>query len=100
MNPRERAWQRLVGAARRAPRSADESAPFGFSARVAALAFENASPQPSIFGLLSLRAAAVACALAAAAVAVNFSAIKSAFDTESAVATSDDPVAEVVDMGS
>jgi hypothetical protein len=58
------------------------------------------SAAASIFGRLSLRAAAVACLLAVVAVAVNYSAITGAFDDERAVAAGDDPVAEVVDMGS
>jgi len=100
MNKHDQAWQRLVAAARRAAPSGDESAPFGFSTRVAALAFGAERPSPSIFALLSLRAAAVACLVAVVAVAVNYSAIKGAFGDESAVAANDDPVAEVVNLGS
>jgi hypothetical protein len=102
MNPADKSWQKLLAAARMAPRAADEAAPFGFSTRVAALAFEQGRPQPSVFARLSLRAAAVACLLAVAAVAANYSAIKGAFDDESplpSVASGDDPIAEVVDMG-
>ena len=82
------------------PRRRDESAPFGFSTRVAALAFGEERQAPSAFARLSLRAAAVACLLAVAAVAANYSAIKGAFEHEPAVAADDDPVAEVVDLGS
>jgi hypothetical protein len=101
MNKYDKAWQRLVAAARRAaPAGEDESAPYGFSARVAALAFEAESPYPSIFARLALRAAAVACVLAVVSVAVNYRAIRGAFENEPAVAASDDPVAEVVNLGS
>jgi hypothetical protein len=100
MSPEEKAWLKLVAAARRAPPAGDESAPFGFSTRVAALAFERAEPQVSVFARISLRAAAVAGLLAIAAVAVNYSAIKGAFDDDSAVAAGDDPIAEVVNLGS
>jgi hypothetical protein len=100
VNSPEKSWQKLVAAARKAPREGDASAPFGFSARVAALAFEKSDPSPSVFALLSLRAAAVACALALAAVALNYSAIKGAFDDEPSLASNDDPIGEVVDMGS
>ena len=100
MNPREKSWQRLVEAARRSPVPGDESAPFGFSTRVVALALGQREESPSVFARLSLRAAAVACALAVAAVAINYPAISSTFGADSAVAASDDPVAEVVNLGS
>jgi|HubBroStandDraft_1064217.scaffolds.fasta_scaffold161184_2 hypothetical protein len=99
MNDPEKSWQKLLAAARRAPRAGDESAPFGFSTRVAALAFEQA-PQASTYARVALRAAAVAGLLAVAAVAANYSAIMGAFDDDTAVAATDDPVAEVVDVGS
>ena len=100
MSPHEKSWHRLVEAARRAPRAGDEAAPYGFSTRVAALAFEQAPPQASVFGRLALRAAGVACLLALVAVGLNYSAIKGAFEDDSAVAANDDPVAEVVNLGS
>ena len=106
MNTPEKSWQRLVEAARRAPppQPGDEAAPFGFATRVAALAFgpQQAARSRPIFARLSLRAAAVAGLLAVAAVAANFTAIRGAFDDDPAAASasSDDPVAEVVDMGS
>jgi hypothetical protein len=100
MKPDPTSWQKLVAAARRAPPAGDPSAPFGFSTRVAALAFEPRPAPVSNFARLSLRAAAVAGLLAVAAVAANFSAIKGAFDDDSAPPTADDPIAEVVDLGS
>jgi hypothetical protein len=103
MNSPEKSWQRLIEAARKAPQGGDEAAPFGFSTRVAALAFDQGRPESTAFARLSLRAAAVAGLLAVAAVAVNFTAIRGAFEDEPAaspVNAGDDPVAEVVDMGS
>ncbi|MGA2017209.1 MAG: hypothetical protein ABSH26_09640 [Opitutaceae bacterium] len=100
MNKYDKAWQRLAAAARRAAPERDESAPYGFSTRVAAQAFGEERRAPSAFLRLSLRAAAVACLLAVAAVAANYSAIKCAFEGDPAVAAADDPVAEVVDLGS
>jgi hypothetical protein len=100
MNPSDKSWQKLVAAARKAPAAPDEAAPFGFSTRVAALAFSQQDRPPSAFARLSLRAAAFACVLALGAVAANYTAIKGAFDDESPVASADDPIAEVVDMGS
>jgi hypothetical protein len=99
MSPFDKSWQRLVSAARRAAPAADESAPYGFSTRVAALAFERAQPSPSALARLSLRAAFIACALAVVAVAANYSAIRGAFEDTPAAAPGDDPVAEVVDLG-
>jgi|SRR5580698_9721815 hypothetical protein len=100
MKPDDNNWQKLVAAARKAPAGGDESAPFGFSTRVAAMAFEQRPAQGSEFARMSLRAAAVAGLLAVVAVAANYSAIKGAFDDDSSVATNDDPIAEVVDLGS
>lgn len=104
MNTPEKSWQRLVEAARKAPQPGDEAAPFGFSTRVAALAFEQGRQESSGFARLSLRAAAVAGLFAVVAVAANFTAIRGAFEDDPAAASatnsSDDPVAEVVDMGS
>jgi hypothetical protein len=100
MNPHDRSWQRLVEAARKAPPAGDESAPFGFSTRLAALAFEQRPAPSSVFGRTAFRAAGISCLLAVAAVGANFSAIVGAFDEDAAVAAADDPVAEVVNMNS
>jgi hypothetical protein len=100
MNKFDTTWRKLVLAARRAPATPDEPAPFGFSTRVAALAFAAQPASPSPFARVALRAAVVACLLAVAAVAANYSAIAGAFGDEAAVAANDDPVAEVVDLGS
>jgi hypothetical protein len=100
MSPADKSWQKLVAAARKAaPASADESAPYGFSTRVAALAFTQQTGSSSAFARLSIRAAAFACVLAVGAVAANYTAIKGAFADETAAAA-DDPIGEVVDMGS
>jgi hypothetical protein len=99
MNDFEKTWARLAKAARQAP-SGDESAPFGFSTRVAALAFAAERPAPSAFARLSLRAAVAAGLLAVVAVAVNFPAIAGAFDDSPSQVANDDPVGEIVDAGS
>jgi hypothetical protein len=100
MNKYDQAWRRLAAAARRATADRDESAPYGFSTRVAALAFAGEGQAQSAFARLALRAAVVACLLAVVSVAVNYSAIAGAFGNEPAVAASDDPVGEVVELGS
>jgi hypothetical protein len=99
MNDFDKTWAKLTAAARKAP-AGGEAAPFGFSTRVAALALSGESRVPSAFGRMALRAAAAACLLAVVAVAVNFSAITGAFDDSSPLGSGDDPVAEVVDVGS
>lgn len=78
MNP-PTAWQRLVAAARRAPDTRDTAAPFGFSARVAALAM-TPKPRPvSLFDQFSLRVSlrvlGAASALAVAAAVVSYPAV-------------------------
>ncbi|HEY1792645.1 MAG TPA: hypothetical protein VGG34_06980 [Opitutaceae bacterium] len=98
MNPGDKSLRKLFEAARRAP-AGDESAPFGFSTRVAARAFDRA-PSLTSFGPIALRALAVAGIVAALAVAANLSAIKGALDDESQFNSTDDPVSEVVDVGS
>jgi hypothetical protein len=100
MNPHDQAWQKLAAAARRAPAAGDDSAPFGFSTRVAALAFDLTRQAPSDFGRLSLRAAGIACLFAVVAVGYNYTAIANAFDDEPAVAAGDDPAAEVANLDS
>ena len=65
-----------------------------------ALAFTAEGAGPSLFARLSWRAAAAAGLLAVAAVVFNFSAITGAFDESAAAAPGDDPVSEVVDVGS
>lgn len=100
MSDFEKAWEKLTAAARRAPGGADESAPFGFSTRVAAQALGAGRPEPSPFARLAIRAALLSCVLAAAAVGVNYSAIAGAFSGEAPAPAGDDPVAEVVNLGS
>jgi hypothetical protein len=99
MNKHDKSLQRLLAAARRAPVSGDESAPFGFSTRVAARAFEQAPHSAPSFARLSLRVAGIACLFAVVAVGVNYKAITTALDDESTTA-GDDPVADVVNMDS
>jgi hypothetical protein len=97
----DNSWQKLAAAARKAKADgADESAPYGFSTRVAALAFSQPPAGSSAFARYSLRAAAFACVLALGAVAANYTAIKGAFTDDNAAASNDDPIAEVVDLGS
>ncbi len=74
MNPNEprHPWPRLVAAARQVPDQRDEAAPYGFSTRVAALAFARLPSSSNVLERLALRAVAVACLLAIASVVINY----------------------------
>jgi len=92
-------WQRLVASARRHPDDRDLTAPYGFATRVVALAFAAERPVASLFERFSLRAMGVACLLALAAVAANYSSVRQLFDEQAApTAAADDPMAEMVDL--
>jgi hypothetical protein len=105
-HPSRQPWPSLVAAARRAPAAAaaDESAPYGFATRVAALALAAERPLPALFSRrLWLRALGASCLIAVAAVVLNLSAITTALADEpepvaAPAAAVDDPVAEVVDL--
>jgi hypothetical protein len=105
-DPSRLPWQSLVAAARRAPAApaADESAPYGFATRVAALALAAEPVLPALFSRrLWVRALGAFCLIAIAAVAFNLTAITTAVADEPApvdvpAAVADDPVAEVVDL--
>jgi hypothetical protein len=99
MKPQPPPWDRLVAAARRAPVPAAASAPFGFATRVAA---QGLSAEPLVdapFERMALRAMGVACLLALSAVAVNYSSLRQWLNPE-ATPVPDDPVAELVTLGS
>jgi len=96
MNAAHQAWQKLVTAARAAPAPADESAPFGFSTRLAGLAFAGPAASPwALFEKFAVRGLIAACAFGIAAVAFGYSAWSSDRDTDN---TADEGVAEVLDL--
>lgn len=108
MKPFDEDWKKLVAAARKAPEDGDLSAPYGFSTRVASLAFETRK-ESSLFGVFALRAAGISLALALVAVAATYQAAQGAFESDAPASNSstpapggaaDDPVSEVVNMGS
>lgn len=68
-------WSRLVAAARTVRDERDDAAPYGFSTRVAALAFAQERSAGSIFDRFALRALGVSCLLALGSFAVNYNAL-------------------------
>ena len=103
MNPssRREPWPRLVAAARQAPELPPAEAPFGFSTRVAALAFAAERRAVSVFERLSLRAVGVAGLLALASLAFSLSAVQgSATSVEDLLLPNDDTVDIVLDLSS
>lgn len=93
-------WDKLTAAARRANSMQDESAPYGFATRVAALALAQERSQFSLFARYSLRALGIASLLAIVSVAANYSAITAAFTDDQPAMTAVDPVTEAVNIAS
>jgi len=98
MNPSDQKWPRLTAAARSAQDTRDTAAPYGFATRVAALALAQ-ERAASLLERFSLRALGLAGLFALVCVAANFSTLTGLFRDEAA-STSDDPVAEIVDLAS
>ena len=98
MNPSDQKWPRLAAAARQARDTRDTAAPYGFATRVAALAMAQERLAVSLLERFSLRALGLAGLLALVCVAANFSTVTSLFRDDAA--TTDDPVAEIVDLAS
>lgn len=91
-------WSRLVTAARTVRDDRDTTAPYGFATRVAALAFSQERRVVSVFDRFALRAFGVACLLAIASVAVNYSVMKTSAPAEEHIAgVTDDPMTVLLD---
>ena len=99
MNPSDSKWPRLAAAARRAGDDRDTAAPYGFATRVVALALAQERAAVSLLERFSLRALGVAALLALVCVATNYSTLSGLFREEPGAST-DDPVAEMVDLSS
>ncbi len=97
MNPSDQKWNRLTAGARSAPDDRDTAAPYGFSTRVVALAFAQ-QRVGSLLERFSLRALGIAALLALVCVAANYSSVAGSLGDDSA--STDDPVAEIVDLAS
>jgi hypothetical protein len=94
----DQSWARLTAGARRAPRGPDAAAPFGFSTRVAALAFAAERPMRSLLERFSLRAVGVASLLAVLSVIANYSAL-TVSPAEDELIALEDPVALLLEGG-
>jgi hypothetical protein len=74
-------WSRLTAAARQMRDSRDESAPYGFATRIAALAFTPERTMASLLERFALKAVGVASLLALFSVVLNYSELASASST-------------------
>lgn len=93
MKPLSSPWLRLVAAARHLPQTAEEATPFGFSTRLAAVAFEpKRTVQPNAFAQLSWPALGFAALVMVVTVATNLKPVLTTFDDD--VATLSEPVVE------
>lgn len=101
MNPSDphSSWARLAAGARRAPADTrDASAPYGFSTRMAALAFAVERPVVSLFERFSLRALGFASLLALASVAANYSMFTTSSTEDELSLTGEDPVTVLLEV--
>ncbi len=97
LNEPKHPWHRLVAAARRLAHERDTAAPYGFAARVAALAMAQERKVASLFERFAFRALGAACGLALLSVAVNYSSFGSALALADDDLAEDDPVAVLLD---
>ena len=90
------AWQRLVAAARQAPESGDDAAPYGFSTRVAALALAAERPTlGSALNRFSWRALGFSLVVMLLSIVANYSSVTTTAENEQ---DSFDPVAEILTL--
>lgn len=84
MKPEDHAWLKLVASARRVRDDRDAAAPYGFAARVVAVAFtgEKQPTGAALLERLSWRALGVAALLALASVAANYSSFTGSADED------------------
>jgi len=107
VNDPRNAWSRLASAARQVSDQRETAAPFGFSTRVAALAFAQETRVASVLERLALRAVGLASLLALCSVALNYEVLASSPISNAPVSGSveefelvptDDAVAIVLDL--
>jgi hypothetical protein len=93
MNPHDprHPWSRLACAARRFTDDRETNAPYGFSTRIAAMAFTNEISVSSLLERFALRAVGLASLLAILSVVANYSSLSKPVASEEQM-PSDDPV--------
>jgi len=96
MTPPDKLWRNLTAAARRAPAPADETAPYGFAARVTARALSGRRSGGSLVEQFALRALGFAGLAAALAVVTHFSVPASAQSDDASLFSWEDPAAIVL----
>ncbi len=101
MNPNDprHPWARLTAAARRTAPAGDESAPYGFATRVAALALAQSRRAESFVERFALRAVGLAALLAIASVVLNYrpASVSTPDNTEEHASSSEDPMSMLLD---
>lgn len=101
LNDPRHPWRRLVTAARQA-QDQTPAAPYGFATRVAARALASERRLAGVFDRFALRALGIACLLAAASIAINYSMVANSThgamaDDELQMTPTEDPVAVLLD---
>jgi hypothetical protein len=97
LNAPKHPWNRLTAAVSRIVDERDTAAPFGFAARVAALALAQERKVASLFERFAFRALGAACVLALLSVVANYSSLGSALAFADDDLVEDDPVAVLLD---
>lgn len=108
MNPSDprSPWSRLITAARQRRDERDAHAPFGFSTRIAARAFDVGRQTTSLLERFAFRAMGFACLLALVSVATNYRALAPGhvvptphFTEDASLLPFDDAIAAVLEGG-
>jgi hypothetical protein len=90
-------WPRLAAAARQITDDRETTAPYGFATRVVALAMSSERRVASLFERFAFKAVGVACLLAIASVAINYSALTRPASNEEPMTAADDPMSVLLD---
>ena len=97
LNAPKHPWNRLMVAVRNGVPDRDTAAPYGFAARIAALAMAQERRVASLFERFAFRALGAAVALALLSVVVNYSSVGSAMSSADDELAVEDPVAVLLD---
>jgi hypothetical protein len=98
LNEPNHPWSRLTAAARHVPQERDESVPYGFATRVAALALAQERKVASLMERFAFRALGAAFLLALVSLAANYSVLTPVSPAAEDELVEDDPVAVLLDV--